>query len=82
MSGTITDTSHRTVRQLIVVVSAPTIPGDNGWLNQLFFDGTSADQASLVNYHFDPFNQMRFRVVSDRSYILNSRKQADLSDTK
>jgi hypothetical protein len=82
MSGTISDTSHRTVRQLIVVVSAPTVPGDNGWMNQLFFDGTSADQASLVNYHFDPFNQMRFRVVSDRSYILNSRKQADLTDNK
>jgi hypothetical protein len=25
---------------------------------------------------------MRFKVVSDRSYTLNSRKQADLSDTK
>jgi hypothetical protein len=25
---------------------------------------------------------MRFKVISDRSYTLNSRKQADLSDTK
>jgi hypothetical protein len=49
MSGTITDTAHRTVRQLVVVTHNPTVPGDNNWLNQLFFDGTSADQSSLVN---------------------------------
>jgi hypothetical protein len=49
MSGSITDTSHRTVRQLVVVTHNPTVPGDNNWLTQLFFDGLSADQSSLVN---------------------------------
>jgi hypothetical protein len=65
-----------------VVVHAPTTPGNNGWLNQLFFDGLSSSVSSLVNYHFDPFNKHRFTVVSDRTMTLNSRNQANLSDTK
>lgn len=58
------------------------MPGNNGWLTQLFFDGTSADISSLVNYHFDPFNRHRFTVVSDRTFRLNAINQTNFSDTK
>jgi hypothetical protein len=82
MNGTITDTSYRVVRQLVVVLHEQTTPGAYPWMSEIFFDGTNADASSLVNYHFDPFNQFRFRIVSDRTFTLNSRKQADLSDAK
>lgn len=82
MPVSIAETAHRIIRQLIVVVHAPTTPGNNGWLAQLFFDGLSASVSSLVNYHFDPFNKHRFTVVSDRTVTLNARNQTNLSDTK
>ena len=82
MNGTLTDTSHRVCRQLIVVMQEETTPGAYPWMSEIFFDGTGADQSSLIKYHFDPFNRFRFRIVSDRTFTLNSRKQAELSDAK
>ena len=82
MNGTLTDTSHRVVRQLIVVLHEQSTPGAHPWLSDIFFDGPNADQSSLINYHFDPFNRFRFRIVSDRTFTLNARKQAELSDAK
>ena len=77
IGGNVSETAHRRVRVIEVIVFAPTTPGNPNWLSSLFFDGASATITSLINYDVVHFNRKRFNVLSDRVFNLNSIKQAD-----
>lgn len=76
------ETAHRRVRVIEVIVYSPTAPGNPNWLNTLFFDGTNASITSLINYDVMSFNRKRYNVISDRVFNLNSIKQAENTTKK
>jgi hypothetical protein len=77
IGGSVSETAHRRVRVVEVIVNYPTTPGNSNWVTTLFFDGLNAGINSLIDYDVKTFNRKRFHVISDRVFNLNSIKQAE-----